>query len=299
MSGSQANDGPPLLRPVPRRPFELNRKQPTPPHDNDENHLPSTGSQHGLSLNLDTINSRLLDPRNSAPSPDYTPISRTQSVLNMTGSTLMGIYSPTIYGKDRVNPTDDSTPWGTGAETPARNISAEEPYYNLHKERAQPIRRRSSLHPPTRLEPLSTLQRIFYMGSRGLLLFSLGVLYGMLVAQIRDKQQTTKAFQMDGMIKAADGGYDWRYMTFWGVAGVMMGYLLPWFDGVWERAFGSNDEVLECAAKHGMGPDHVCKEAATSTDWALAIRGIGTFVGIAFAIVGFCRSSHLLTLVIF
>lgn len=81
---------------------------------------------------------------------------------------------------------------------------------------------------------------------------------------------------------------DWRYMAFWGASGVVMGGLLPWFDSIWERAFGREDVAVEAMAEHSLAEDKAGKESASFTDWALAVRGIGAFVGIAFAIV----SSH-------
>jgi hypothetical protein len=68
-------------------------------------------------------------------------------------------------------------------------------------------------------------------------------------------------------------------LTFWGLAGVALGALFPWFDRVWENSFGdSGDEaVLENSAS--------AKDDDPSTDWALAVRAIGAFVGIVFAIV--------------
>ncbi|KAI1372988.1 insulin-induced protein-domain-containing protein [Hypoxylon crocopeplum] len=286
MTSSQAGDSPPLLRPIPRRPFDLNLREPTPPDDDDPFAPPVTDSERSPALNLESLNSRLLDPKNNPSSPESAPISRAQSVLNLTGSTLMGIYSHAPFGRDKFNLGTDEpgTPWGTGAETPAKGLNINNPHYQLQKERAQRTRRRSSLHPTIRPRPLSGSQRVFYMGSRGLLLSGLGVLYGMLVAQLHNRRQITTAFQVDGMLKDANGGYDWRYLAFWGASGIVMGSLLPWFDDIWERAFGREDVTIESAAEHGMGGDNAGKASTSSTEWALAVRGIGAFVGIAFAI---------------
>ena len=108
----------------------------------------------------------------------------------------------------------------------------------------------------------------------------------MLVAQLRDRRQATGTFQMTGTLKGAHNGYDLGGLTFWGVSAVVMGSLLPWIDGMWERVMGDGEAVVESAVDHSMGSDIAEKESASSTDWALAVRGIGAFVGIAFAIVG-------------
>ncbi|XXH04407.1 hypothetical protein Hte_010821 [Hypoxylon texense] len=293
---SQGGSGPPLLRPIPRRPFDLHLREPTPPEDETLYDPPL--------LNLESLNSRLLDPRErNGPnsSSDSTSISRANSALNMTGSTLMGIYSPSTYGRDRFSDMTPPTPWSTGAETPVQELVLDD-YLRIHeiqKERAQPPearrrrrRRRSSLHPIAKPQPISAAQRVFHFGSRGLLLFGLGMLYGMMVAHLRDRRQAqmTEDKDIDKLRAASDGGYyDRRYMAFWGVSGVAMGCLLPWFDGLWERAFGrddDDDEAVEEEQQRGgaAGGENAEKDPGSCTDWALAIRGIGALVGIAFAI---------------
>ncbi|KAI0834456.1 insulin-induced protein-domain-containing protein [Hypoxylon sp. FL0890] len=293
MSDSQGDSGPPLLRPIPRRPFELNRREPTPPPDDDDSSVPPRSTQPPR-LNLEYMNSRLLDVGAADSAPGSATISRTQSVNNMTNSTLYGIfYTQERLTKDKVHgnvgdepstPWRTGTPWGTGAETPAKNLSADNPFFEISKERAQPTRRRSSLHPLVRPQPQSTFQRAFYLTSRGLLLFGLGVLYGMLVAQLRDRRHPKGTLQIDGVLNSADDGYGWRDGAFWGTLAIAMGSLLPWFDSIWERAFGREDDAVETAAEHSMHGDDVGKQSPASTEWALAVRGIGAFVGIAFAI---------------
>ncbi|KAI1477340.1 hypothetical protein F4774DRAFT_201774 [Daldinia eschscholtzii] len=288
MSESQGDNGPPLLRPIPRRPFNLIPREPTPPNDDSPALIPSVDPGHAPILNLESLNSRLLNMRNTDLTPESTTISRTDSSLNLTGSTLAGIYSPSIWGKDKFDMGGDEpgTPWGTGADTPGKNLSPDEPNYEIQKERAQPARRRSSLHLIVRPPPLSITQRAFYHSMRSLLLFGLGVLYGMLAVQLRDRQISVGALGMHNLLRNVDGGYNWGYLTFSGVCGIVMGILLPWFDGVWERVFGSDDVAVESPVEQNAG-DQTIKQPASFTDWALAIRGIGAFVGIAFAIVRF------------
>ncbi|KAI1877820.1 uncharacterized protein JN550_000002 [Neoarthrinium moseri] len=295
MSASQ--DSPHILRPIPRRPFNINLMGPTPPEDEgeaqEEQSQPEPPPPHppartsGGGLNLDSLNRRLLDPREGTPRFDSLPgspstsISRAQSYLNLTSSTLFGIYSPTTYGKDRFYADQDepSTPWGTGAETPAKKLRADEPMYEVQKERGRHMRRRSSLHPPQRPPPLSRPAVVFHVGIRGLLLFGLGMLYGALVARFQDSHRF-RGLQIDEAEPPIVP--DARYLAFWGVSGVVMGALLPWFDGVWEGVFGQDDET-ESAVDHSMGSEEA-EDSPQGTDWSLAIRGIGAFVGIVFAL---------------
>ncbi|KAI5928347.1 insulin-induced protein-domain-containing protein [Camillea tinctor] len=272
-------NGPPLFRPVPRRPFTVNLGEPTPPEDDSCSQSQAPES----TLNLETLNSKLLNPRinNVFSESGSCTISRAQSVMNLTSSTLMGIYSPTTYGSDRFYAPGDepSTPWGTGAETPAGALSTEDPHYELSKQRRNSMRRRSSLHTVPRSPPLSTSASVFYMGLRILVLSGLGVLYGLLAAQVQDTHMA--AFHMESMSQATR--LNWRYMVFWAVSGVVLGSLLPWVDSVWEGIFGQDATVDEAASEHSM-PSDVAEKEPSSTDWALTIRGIGTFIGIAFAI---------------
>ncbi|KAI1102649.1 insulin-induced protein-domain-containing protein [Jackrogersella minutella] len=281
------DSGPPLLRPVPRRPFEFSYREPTPPEDDAS--IPTQNDPgHNLTLNLETLNSRLLNPKdNSSAAPESASLSRAQSGVDIAGSTLMGIYSQANYGKDKLNylgVDEPTTPWGTGSETPGKGLRIDSPNYEIQKERAQPRRRRSSLHPITRPQRLSASRRAFYLGSRGLLLFSLGVLYGILATQLRNRQRVVDAFQMDGVLKGTDGSYNWLDMAFWGMSAIVMGSLLPWLDGIWEQTFGREDVAVESAADHTAGQDCVTEEPTSFTDWPLAVRGVGAFIGIAFAI---------------
>ncbi|KAF7531698.1 hypothetical protein G7054_g8620 [Neopestalotiopsis clavispora] len=286
MSANQ--DGPPLLRPIPRRPFKLNLSGPTPPEDEDNDepqvvaHSPPHTSSSGM-LNLDFLNRRLLDPRSNTPG-QHEPgsasgdISRAQSYMNLTSSTLFGIYSPTTYGRDRYDQDEMTTPWGTGAETPAKKLSLDEPHYEIQKERGRRMRRRSSLHPTSRPAPLSTPATVFYMGLRSLLLFGLGILYGLMIVSFQDRHKLGR-LQMDEISQSTASHVP--FIAFWGVAGIALGALLPWFDGVWESVFGQDDQ-FESATEHAISSEE--DEEDQATDWGLAIRGIGAFVGIVFAI---------------
>ncbi|KAI1131509.1 insulin-induced protein-domain-containing protein [Nemania abortiva] len=270
---TESPNGPPLFRPVPVRPFNVNNinlKERAPSGDESIPHTPQTGS----SLNLDWLNFKLLDPRNRVRSESSASISRAQSVMNLTSSTLMGIYEPTTYDNDKYIPGNDlHTPWGTGAETPARGLSMDEPTYSTQIGRAYPARRRSSAHIPP---PISTTASIFYSGLRALLLSGLGVLYGIGVATVRSSR-SAEAFRMEHMITAS--GYGWGYMVFWGASGLSLGCLLPYVDSIWERSFedDSNGDAVETEGD-------ATKNLRRNTDWALAVRGMGIFIGIAYAI---------------
>lgn len=305
-----ASDGPPLIRPIPRRPFGLHVSSPTPPEEDSEGEEDTSPWQPAI----DASSLRFLDPRYQSHAPrTQTPssepdtgggsgsLSRAQSIMNLTASTLFGIYSPTTWGKgagyygDRDEPT---TPWGTGAETPAPEKlrpGADEPASELARERAALMQqRRRSLHNtqaaavvPTG-PPSSTAAVVSALIMRAALLFGLGMGYGVLVQRLHGNHHgpgAGDAFPVDELPDGSGPSYHPGYLVFWGVAGVVLGGLLPWFDGVWEEAFGApaGGAFSETDGAAAVGGE--LAQPVTETDWALVIRGIGAFVGIVFAIV--------------
>ena len=260
----------PILRPIPRRPFNLSLTGATPP---DEDSTPPSPIP-------DLSSPRFLDAQYyGAPgASDAASLSRAQSILNLTASTLFGIFSPTAGdGKDRdYNAGEEAeTPWGTGAQTPIRRENMDDSTYELMRDRSYLVRRRSSLR-PTQIAPTpSTTSVALSLGLRAALLFLLGVGYGALVARL-GAEHNLGSFSVETIIYP---GYGWKYMAFWGASGVALGALLPWFDRVWEDAFGGGGAV-EVPADGAPS-----KTPSSGTDWALVVRSVGAFMGIVFAIV--------------
>lgn len=266
-----ATDSPQIIRPIPRRPFDLNLTSATPPEEDSSASTPAR-EQH--------VNPNLL----SASGPtDGESISRAQSIMNLTSSTLSGIYEN----------QEPETPWGTGAQTPLTRLNEERQYGgegHRHlglspKEHSTILRRRMSTLTPPREIPLSTSAKAMSLILRASLLFGLGMGYGILVTHIRDGHSTAP---LPSYFKADDftrPGYDWRYLVAWGAIGVVLGGLLPWLDGVWEDMFGTEEVMVVEKPKPGPGSvAQVGSQENPGTDWALVVRGVGAFVGIAFAI---------------
>lgn len=269
-----SDDGPQLVRPIPRRPFNLNLTSATPPDDDLTDH--DEPSQPAFGSGLDFSSPRFLNP-NLERSESTASLSRPQSFMNLTSSTLMGIYSEAASNnRDRFYNDNDEpdTPWGTGARTPIRRPSIDEATYELMRDRSHIPRRKSSFGPYAQIEQPaahSAAVSITSLTLRGSLLFLLGLGYGALVTRLHNEQNHLSPILDDSILKP---GSNWKYLTFWGIAGVGLGSLLPWFDGLWEDTFGSDPD-------QGVTD----KEAGPGTDWALVMRAVGAFVGIAFAIV--------------
>lgn len=242
---------PPLLRPIPRRPFGLNLTGPTPPSE-DSN--PSTPAPPDLATTP-----QLLNPHVSASGT----ISRSQSSLNLTSSALFGIFGALSSNRD--DPfRDDPDDGPTGAQTPVRRPDLDEKTYALLRERSRALRdglRAGEASP-------SGAGVVLSLCARTGLLFLLGMGYGALVARLRG----ARSLSFD---EAAADALRWGYLAGWGVSGVALGALLPWFDGVWQTTFGGEGKAVKEEKKAG----------ATGTDWSHVVRSIGAFVGIVFALV--------------
>lgn len=259
------SDGPPLLRPTPRRPFDLNVTSATPP----ESTAPADSGEQTSPNHLDA-------KATGNGGADLASFSRTRSILNLTSSTLFGIYSPTGYN-EREEP---STPWGTGAETPRERGSFDGVPLAYGGRAARPQHRKMSSH-HTSTTPLPS--HILNLALRVILLFCFGMGYGVLVTHLHNDRRLAP-FQVEGIMKPS---YNWSYLVFWGIAGIGLGNLLPWVDTMWEDTAGNPELTLE---KEGLSTvedeDTVSSASGLAADWNPVVRSIGAFVGIAFAIVG-------------
>lgn len=191
---------PPLLRPIPRRPFGLNLTSPTPPSEDSH---PSTPA-------ADLATPQLLNPH---VSPSGT-VSRSQSARNLTSSALFGIYG--ALSRDEA---DDGP---AGSQTPLRRPDLDAETYALLRERSRALRDR--LEADEQAPPAARVA--LWLAARTGLLFLLGMGYGALVARLRGARS----------LPGGEAGVDalrWGYLAGWGASGVGLGALLPWFDGVW------------------------------------------------------------------
>lgn len=263
--------GPPILRPLPRRSFEVipaSTEPSSPPTPDNESNQPD--SRDGR------LNGGI-------------PPSRTRSILNLTSSTLFGIYSPTENDGSR---EDINTPWGTGTVTPQGPPTPSRPRASIDNQRPliMGVQKQQRLQKTESRGHKNITETIASAVSRTALLFIFGVAYGVIVTHLHDDQRLAPV-KVEGIDR-----FSWRYLIFWGIAGVGLGTLLPWVDVHWEKALGDDAfDGLEESPTEDLGPSELkdeggvtpssTAESGLGADWNPVVRSIGAFVGIAFAIV--------------
>lgn len=279
---------PPLLRPRPRRTFDL------PPSS--EPSEPSTPAEPvAQTPDLTLHPSQFLSPKNAAASSESgsVSVSRTGSIMNLTSPTLYGIYSPTAFEGQR----DESSPWGTepqssgsvsAATTTTRAAAAAvaagdaDSRSESQSQGDASSRRRRRAATVTSATTAATRSRLSHgvlrgvilpLVLRGTLLFGFGVVYGVITQHVHENHWITPV-----KLENLDPYYSWEYLGFWGLAGVLLGSVLPWLD-----SFYDFDAILTESQNTAKGDSSVNEDRTLS--WTAAVRSVGAFVGIAFAMV--------------
>ena len=208
--------------------------------------------------------------------PSLSP-SRTRSILNLTSSTLFGIYS----GGAEPNREEMSTPWGTGAQTPSVRASIDgfspqeqQFVWNEHKAKA-----------PARSRKRRSGFRGHYvpLALQTALLFAFGVAYGSVVTQLQESQKISP-LPVPGVKRNSPS-----YHIVWGLIGVVLGNALPLVDTLWDENFGDGSEETALHSRRARSSSDQTRGSSMDNDlgpiWYSAVRSIGAFVGIAFAVV--------------
>ncbi|EED15247.1 conserved hypothetical protein [Talaromyces stipitatus ATCC 10500] len=230
------SDSPHILRPTPRRPFEL------PSADSSTPSTPSGETQVTEGIDL-------LDPKNSDLASK-----RSGSLLNLTSSTLLGIFQPTAFEDSR----EEDSPWDTQAHTPIETRSN-----SVFATQQQNGRRFSTDAQGQVRRHVPRTGSVYYIPLvlKTSLLFACGVAYGTIIAHLHENNWITPV-----KLEYIDRN-SYVYLLSWGVAGVAFAFVLPWLDNLWDN--GTTDRSKDVGKKQ--------------SNRTLAIRSIGAFVGIAFA----------------
>lgn len=229
-----------IVQPRPRRVFNLTPS----PNDTPESSTPA-----------EPANPDLLTPNDAGS----TTVSRTGSIMNLTSSTLYGIYSPTAFEGSR----DESSPWGTEAQTPTTELP-------------NPIRKPEGSDGVARQMTRSRLSHGLFRGVilpqtlKSALLFGFGVVYGIITIHLHENHWITP-------VKLENTHFygSLEYLGLWGIAGVALGNVLPWLD-----TFSEDGGVDDSKASRN---EEETEERTRS--WVAAVRSVGAFVGVAFAMV--------------
>jgi hypothetical protein len=215
-----------------------------------------------------------LDMSKKPPASGSTTPARTRSILNLTSSTLFGIYQPTSDGQD--------TPFGSGAQTPAvdsRHSSFD--FTRSHRPAEASALANGSFkktHQPRPPQPKPRKQtlsaQLLPILVRDVVLLATGVLYGLLVSHLHDRQQIAP-------VKLDINRLSLPYLGAWAIAGLVLGEALPWLD----RSLTAS--TREGTSQHQTAGDKqydVGRQSKMPRGWNKVIRPVGMFVGISFAI---------------
>lgn len=296
-----------ILKPQPRRTGTINVKQLNIPDHNASAELSPVTS-------TDSLSGPLFFRRNASPSRSTTslaamqPGQRTRSILNLTSSTLFGIYDAT---HDEPLATATTTPRGSRAQTPARidsvvDISAQGTHYKVEAMQERPSARATNdFRYPTRLRASPTA-RLATVVLRSTVLAGIGIAYGLVIEQLHD----ARAF---APVEVRLDRANWTYLAFWATVAIVLGHALPSVD----RALRSDYAGDHVAVLDGEdGKETMADERSTekkrlanasagerssgarpglSAERISIVRIVGAFVGIAFAIVSLdppCDLAH-------
>lgn len=132
-------------------------------------------------------------------------------------------------------------------------------------------RRRSNAAPAVHRVPRRGLKGYYLpMAGRVAALAAIGVLYGLLITHLHDRQEIAPA-------RVEINRSSRSYLTWWALAGIALGEAMPWVDAFW--AFETEDSENE----KGRNPDGRRMSKGLNS-WIEVVRSIGAFVGIAYAI---------------
>lgn len=295
---------PRVLRPRPRRAFDLPSADSSQPGTPTLETAPtatasstdyvdaksSSASKTGQSLGQDL----------SQPQDDLTS---SRSMMNLTSPTLYGIYSPTAFDGVR---DDSGTPWDTGAQTP--NPHGRD-YFSPHGSRQNGNNGDSASNGSNRKQAVTAEQSallssqlrqqqkqqqlhqqqltrrvvrkhgfrgyVLSLVRRSMMLFLFGMAYGGIITHLHGHPTVAGRVPVR-MEKIEIDRRSLGYLALWGIAGVVLGSLQPWFDLFW------GDNLI--VGRSPRGADRRIKGNGL-LQWSPMVRSIGAFVGIAFAIV--------------
>jgi hypothetical protein len=276
-----------IHRPIPRRNFEpLSDSADSPTHDYTQSTPPSATESRRSSDFLAQLNARLLRTYNSryddSEESDRDLPPRNKSLLNLTSSTLSGIYDE-AGDSTAGDQSMAETPWGTGAETPKHIAMGSQAWetgkgsadggISLNNQARKGVAKghivaRKRSHPAK--QPRQGIWKYIVIVGKLAALYVFGVMYGVIVSHLHETRQLA-AVHVEGVDHESHA-----YLATWGLFGVALGSLLPYVDLVWDAQRGEN----QTGEKETETSDSPISEQINDV-----VRSVAAFVGIAFAIV--------------
>ncbi|EMD90921.1 hypothetical protein COCC4DRAFT_71661 [Bipolaris maydis ATCC 48331] len=269
--------------PIPRRTFERSDSADSPTHDFTQSTPPSATENRRASDFVAQLNARLLRTYYSSRNDDSEEQERglpprNPSLLNLTSSTLSGIYD------ESGDQSSIETPWGTGAETPkhifpdsqarATGIGSPDGGVSLYNR----ARNGSAMYPPDARKRSHSIKqarqgtwKYLVIAGKFTALYVFGVMYGVIVSHIHETKQLA-AIHVEGVDQKGRA-----YLATWGLFGVALGSLLPYVDLLWNAQ--SSESEIQPEGKEAEEHDPPISEQVNDV-----VRSVAAFIGIAFAI---------------
>jgi hypothetical protein len=272
---------PHIYRPIPRRNFPT---QPDAAADSPAHaFVPSTPPGVAETQNrpadfLAQLNARLLRTYNAGLAEngdaEEAPPARNKSLLNLTKSTLFGIYDD-----DAGTPVEQSvpeTPWGVGAETPGWKrweSGADSPALGLTMQPRSRKENRPASKPQVQPQPQRRgIWKYTVSLAKLAALFLFGVTYGVIVSHLHDTRELA-AVRVEGVDRK-----NWTYLASWGFAGLVLGISLPYAELAWGAQTQTSNSRPDASREKEP-------EMSFTEQWNDIVRSVGAFLAIAFAIV--------------
>ncbi|KAH7391979.1 insulin-induced protein-domain-containing protein [Pyrenochaeta sp. MPI-SDFR-AT-0127] len=289
VSSNAAQGSSHIYRPIARRNFDNtshNDSAGSPTHAFTQSTPPSATESRRSSDFLAQLNARLLRTYNSRneeaeeqEKEKLPPPPRNKSFLNMTSSTLFGIYDDVGSGTAGERSMAE-TPWGTGAETPARSGmgihtwdtgmgSPDAGLSMTNQARRGTQRSCGKRNDHTTKQPRQGPWKFAVVLGKLSALYAFGVIYGLIVSHLHETRQLA-AVHVEGVDRSGS-----IYLASWGLFGVVLGSLLPYVDLVWDS------QKLDTQV-HEKETDR--RDSPISEQINDVVRSVCAFIGIAFAI---------------
>lgn len=269
---------PQIYRPIPRRTFDLTPASP-------ESSLPPSPPTEPVTREQ-TLDAQL----DREPPP-----SRTRSILNLTASTLTGIYSAAVDGREDIN-----TPWGTGSQTPIQRVSTDHDMLSPSSFTwgQSPSWKPRSKPTPVRKPPTRTFKQYYApLLIQTVMLFGFGVGFGSLLTHVHKTQNIAPV-----PVPVASH-HSYYFQIGWGLLGLIIGNALPridsWFEDeeMVEEGFDSQSKHFQHRRASSVASRPGREKLSAADDsvgplWYSTVRSIGAFIGIAYALVSY-KTRHL------